>query len=144
MRLAISQITRPAGAATAAALPSTNSVLSRTERTITFPICGLRYGGSSRVKDDGIPFSSVPESSLETANVMKIPIMTKKVKISAAKTEFSIPPEVPIKNIVMIAISVGKPPPSKRKIFPLQETDHGIKTAFGPKGAKRPRRINPL
>ena len=75
---------------------------------------------------------------------MKIPIMTKKVKISAAKTEFSIPPEVPIKNIVIIAISVGKPPPSKRKIFPPHDGLRQKKTAFGPKGAKRPRRINPL
>ena len=31
-----------AGAATAAALPSTKSVLSSSERTITFPNCGLR------------------------------------------------------------------------------------------------------
>ena len=140
MRFAISQITRPAGAATAAALPRTNSVLSRTERTITFPICGLRYGGSSKVKDDGIPFSSVPESSLETANVIKIPIMTKNVKMSAAKTEFSIPPEVPIKNIVIIAISVGKPPPSKRKIFPphdgLRQKKNGLRPQRGQKAEK--------
>lgn len=35
------QITRPAGAATAIALPSTNKVLSKIERTKTFPICGF-------------------------------------------------------------------------------------------------------
>ena len=41
-KFAISHISAPAGAATAAALPKTNSVLSKTERTITLPICGLR------------------------------------------------------------------------------------------------------
>ena len=35
---AISQMTSPAGAATAAALPRTKSVLSKIERTITLPI----------------------------------------------------------------------------------------------------------
>ena len=37
---AASQIISPAGAATAAARPKTNSVRSKTERTITLPICG--------------------------------------------------------------------------------------------------------
>lgn len=39
---AISQITSPAGAATATERPSTNKVLSKTERIITFANCGLR------------------------------------------------------------------------------------------------------
>ena len=38
----ISQITAPAGAATAAALPSIRTVLSNTERMIVFPIWGIR------------------------------------------------------------------------------------------------------
>ena len=45
---AISQIISPAGAATAAALPKTNKVLSKIERIITFVNCGLRKEGSSR------------------------------------------------------------------------------------------------
>lgn len=40
--LATSQISNPAGAATAAALPSTNRVRSKIDRTITFPISGRR------------------------------------------------------------------------------------------------------
>ena len=38
---AASHIISPAGAATAAALPKTNSVRSKIDRTITLPICGL-------------------------------------------------------------------------------------------------------
>ena len=41
-RLARSQMTSPAGAATAAALPRTKRVRSRTERIRTFPIWGRR------------------------------------------------------------------------------------------------------
>ena len=48
--LAISQMMSPAGAATTIARPRTNRVLAKIERTITFPICGFRYGGSSSVK----------------------------------------------------------------------------------------------
>ncbi len=39
---AIIHIINPAGAATAMALPSTNIVRSKIERTNIFPICGLR------------------------------------------------------------------------------------------------------
>ena len=46
-------IIRPAGAATAAALPRTKSVLSKMERTITLKKSGFLYGGSSRVKEEG-------------------------------------------------------------------------------------------
>ena len=42
VKFASSQIKSPAGAATAAARPNTNRVLSKTERTITLPICGRR------------------------------------------------------------------------------------------------------
>lgn len=47
------QITSPAGAAMLIALPRTNSVRSRIDRTITPPMFGLRYGGSSSVNDEG-------------------------------------------------------------------------------------------
>ena len=42
VRLARSQITRPAGAATATARPRTNRVRSKMERTMTFPGWGRR------------------------------------------------------------------------------------------------------
>ncbi len=70
---AIIQITSPAGAATLTALPKTNRVRSRIERTITLPICGLRYGGSSSVKDEGIPFKIVTDKSFEMKKVISIP-----------------------------------------------------------------------
>lgn len=56
---AISHIISPAGIATITALPRTNSVLSRNALTRTFANCGVLYGGSSSVNDDGIPFSNV-------------------------------------------------------------------------------------
>ena len=66
----------PTGAATDIALPSTNRVLSKRDLTITFPICGFLYGGNSNIKDDGIPFSIVFESILETIRVNIIPKST--------------------------------------------------------------------
>ena len=42
VRFAMTHISMPAGAATIAARPRTNSVRSKMERTITLPICGLR------------------------------------------------------------------------------------------------------
>lgn len=52
-------INNPAGAATTIALPNTKRVLSQIERTMTFPICGFLYGGSSKVNEDGTPFNTV-------------------------------------------------------------------------------------
>ena len=73
MMLAIAQITIPAGAATAIARPKTNNVLSKTERIITLPICGRRYGGSSNAKEDGKPFNIVFDNILDTNNVIIMP-----------------------------------------------------------------------
>ena len=107
---AISQMTSPAGAATAAALPRTKSVRSNTDRTSTFPICGFRYGGSSSVKEDGTPLSRISDSSFVTANVMPTPSTIAAVRSSADSTGDSPPPAVPTKNMVSRAISVGKRP----------------------------------
>ena len=63
----------PAGAATAIALPNTNNVLSNIDLTITFPICGFLYGGSSNINDDGIPFNIVLESSFDISKVIITP-----------------------------------------------------------------------
>ena len=70
---AISQISAPAGAATVIALPSTNRVLSKMERTIILPNCGVRYGGNSKTNEDGCPFKSVLESNFDTKKVSRIP-----------------------------------------------------------------------
>ena len=78
---AIIQITIPAGAATTIARPSTKSVRSKIERRITFPICGFLYGGSSRVKEDGIPRRIVWDKIFEINNDMRIPIRIIEVSI---------------------------------------------------------------
>ena len=67
------QITAPAGAAARQALPSTKIVRSSSERTSTLPNWGLRYGGSSSVKEDGTPRRMVCDSRRDTANVTKTP-----------------------------------------------------------------------
>jgi len=54
----------PDGKATAQALPRTKIVRSRTERTTTSPQFGIRYGGSSIVKDDGTPLRTVWERKI--------------------------------------------------------------------------------
>ena len=68
-----SQIIIPAGAATQIALKSTKTVLSQSERTMVLQICGLRYGGSSSVNDDGKPLRSVAERNFETKSVTITP-----------------------------------------------------------------------
>ena len=74
---AINQIIAPAGAAIAIALPKTNIVLSNIDRIITLKICGLRYEGISRIKEEGMPFSAVIDNIL----------VTKTVKITLIKTQ---------------------------------------------------------
>lgn len=76
MIFANNHIIIPTGAATDIALPSTNRVLSKRDLIITFPICGFLYGGSSKIKEEGIPFSIVFESILETISVNIIPKST--------------------------------------------------------------------
>ena len=85
--LDINHINKPAGAATTIALPKTNKVLSKIDLIIVFPICGVRYGGSSRVKDDGFPFSNVLESKFDIINVTSMQIITITVSIIAPKME---------------------------------------------------------
>ena len=111
------QITHPAGAETNTALDRTERVLSKTERTIIFPICGFLYGGSSNTNEDGIPFNNVFESILEINSVMRIP------KITTANTQiveriddgiFVLNP--PIK-IVDIVINIGKRPLQGTKLL---------------------------
>ena len=73
----------PAGAATAAARPSTNSVRSSTERTITCPTCGARYGGSSSAKADGLPRSTVTRSAYSITSCILCEINTIDFPLSA-------------------------------------------------------------
>ena len=114
---AISQIIIPAGAATATARPNTNKVRSKIERTITLPICGFLYGGSSKVNEDGIPFRIVLDKSFVTPNVTKTPSKITAVSNAAETREEKAPPAVPTKNIVKIAINAGNAPPYKEQLY---------------------------
>ena len=108
--LANIQISTPAGAAIMTARPNTKRVRSRIERIITFPICGLRYGGSSSAKDDGIPFSKVEESTLEVRRVAMMPSMMINDRIAADNRLPLIPDVMPTKNMVDRTIRVGNLP----------------------------------
>lgn len=107
---ASSQIASPAGAATAAALPSTNIVLSSSERTSILPNCGRRNGGSSSVNDDGSPRSIVADSILETRNVIAMPSIITPVSAAADSRLPANPITPPTKNSEMIVRIMGKRP----------------------------------
>ena len=110
-------IISPAGTATAQALPSTNIVRSNMERTITLPICGLRYGGSSRVNADGTPFRTVTESSHDARSVAPTPASITPSSIRADARERPRPHSEAVKNIVIIEIRDGKRPLQGTKLF---------------------------
>ena len=116
--LAINHIKRPAGAATDTARPSTNKVRSNIERTITLPTWGTRYGGSSSAKEEGIPLSQVTDKSHDIKSVMAIPKSITAKRMSADKIDWQNPlASAPVKNIVIMLISVGKRPLHGTKVF---------------------------
>ena len=115
--LDINHINSPAGAATTTALPNTNKVLSNIDLIITWPICGFLYGGSSNAKDDGIPFSKVLDKNFDTSRVRTIPKIMIDVSIKADKKDWNGDKTKPVKNIVIIAISVGNRPLHGTKLF---------------------------
>jgi len=114
---AISHMISPAGAAAHTARPNTNMVLSITERTITLPTCGGRYGGSSRVKEEGRPLSSVADSRRDTAKVMIIPSTITPVSRRAEVIDAFNPPDADTKNMDIMAIRVGKRPLQGTKLL---------------------------
>ena len=114
---AIIHIIKPAGAATHTARPRTNSVLSNMERTMTFPICGLRYGGSSNVNEEGNPFNIVFDKNFDAAKVIATPRTITPVKSAAEIKVAPAPADAPTKNIDIIAIKVGKRPLQGTKLL---------------------------
>ena len=99
------------------ALPRTNKVLSKIDLTITFPYWGLLYGGNSSVNDEGTPFNSVFERTLEVTNVINIPKPITIIRIKTPSNEFQNPPSTPTKNMVIIEISIGNLPLHGTKEF---------------------------
>lgn len=106
-----SHITSPIGAATTIALPRTYKVLSNIDLTITFPICGFLYGGSSNIKDDGIPFNIVFDNNLDTN---KVAIMPSIINNTSNNEEVIV---LVVKNIAIRVIKVGNLPLHGTKLF---------------------------
>ena len=112
------QIMNPAGAATITALPKTKMVLSNKDLTITFPICGLLYGGNSNVKEEGTPFNTVLDNNLLIANVSMTPNIMTPVNISVESKEPVNPVAMlPTKNMDIMEIIVGKRPLQGTKLL---------------------------
>lgn len=106
--------------ATTIALSKTLRVLSMILLTMTFKYCGFRYGGNSKVKDDGSPFRRVLDKILDTNSVVKIPKRMIAVKKKTFKRLALV--EKPTKNMVIIDIIAGN--------LPLQGTRLLVKIAI--------------
>lgn len=101
--LAKSQMTSPAGAATATARRSTNSTFSFILTSTVLSILGFLYGGISIINGELLPFRIVADKSFVTKSVIST---DKHKKPNNIIDEPKVPAE---KNIVIIAISSGKP-----------------------------------
>ena len=66
------------------------------------------------MKEEGIPFNTVMERTLETAKVMHTPRTMNRVRSRADSMESKALPDTPTKNMEMMAMSVGNAPPPKR------------------------------
>ncbi len=110
-------MTRPAGSATAIALPNIKMVLSKIDLTNTFKNCGFLYGGNSNTKEDGIPFNIVFDKILDITNVMTIPRIITNMTAIVDTIDDPIPPIVPAINIVAIVIKNGNLPLHGTKLF---------------------------
>ena len=115
--LARHHIITPAGMADITALPRTKAVLSTTDRTIIFPTSGERYGGSSRVNDEGRPFKRVDDSNLDTRRVIMMLKMIISVSNKDETKEEAIPEKLPTKNTVIRAIRSGNLPLQGTRLF---------------------------
>ena len=62
------------------------------------------------MKEEASPLRSVSDKKRESQKVIITPRMITEVKMSAACIELQKPPAVPIKNMEIIAIKVGKRP----------------------------------
>lgn len=82
-----------------------------------FPIWGFLYGGSSKIKDEGIPFKIVLDNILETTKVRKIPSKITKITVIVDKIEAPNPCIVPAIKIVAIDIKNGNLPVTRYKII---------------------------
>ena len=69
------------------------------------------------MKEEGTPRSSVAESSFETKKVIRMPRRMTAVSASAETAEESSPPAAPTKNMLIMAMRVGKRPLQGTKLL---------------------------
>ena len=109
-------MTAPAGAATATALPKAQNGSVKNGAHYDATYCGRRYGGSSRVKVEGTPFSKVNDRILETISVTNTPNTTSTATAIGAARWLNGEDNSP-KNTEASIISVGKRPLHGMKLF---------------------------
>ena len=88
-----------------------------TLRDYTSPICGLRYGGSSRTKADGTPFKNVFDKIHDTISVIPTASNIKPRSINADIPDRIAPVRDAVKNIEIREIRVGKRPLQGMKLL---------------------------
>lgn len=69
------------------------------------------------MKEEGIPFKIVTDNSFEMKRVIKMPRIMVPVNMHVERKDWNGVETVPTKNMVMIAISVGKRPLQGTKLF---------------------------
>ena len=92
------------------ALPKTNKVLSKIDLIIIFPNSGFLYGGSSSIKEEGVPFKIVFDKILEITKVKNIPnnITNNTQIVETIEDKFPVK-QLPIKIVEMV-IKIGNLP----------------------------------
>ena len=69
------------------------------------------------MKEDGTPFKIVLDNSLEINRVIMIPSRITAVSIRVENTDWKATPKLPAKNMVIMAIRVGKRPLQGTKLL---------------------------
>ena len=78
------------------------------------------------MKEEGIPFNTVMERTLETAKVMHTPRTMNRVRSRADSMESKAPPDTPTKNMEIMAIRVGNLPLQGTKLLVIMAISRSL------------------
>ena len=78
------------------------------------------------MKEEGIPFNTVMERTLETAKVMHTPRTMNRVRSRADSMESKAPPDTPTKNMEIMAIRVGNLPLQGTKLLVIMAMSRSL------------------
>ena len=78
------------------------------------------------MKEEGIPFNTVMERTLETAKVMHTPRTMNRVRSRADSMESKAPPDTPTKNMEIMAMRVGNLPLQGTKLLVIMAMSRSL------------------